>query len=124
MNEMHQPHQLRPHQLQDLKYAMLSYTLHVLAGAILAVIGVAKTGWHSREEVAKKSRHLLYVSLFWMLVCWLCGTDALKEYNLARATLQRLCNLWKMHLMVRFSDHSIQRRRRKVRFGLCEVEGV
>ena len=98
------------------KQEMLFYACRVFTGAISAGVGFAKSKG-SAEAVAKKSSQLLWVSMCWMLVvlAWLLTShydrELMAKYHLWRVVAERACNFWKIHLMVWFSEHSIQRAR-------------
>eukprot|EP00438_Fugacium_kawagutii_P016253 Skav226616 [mRNA] locus=scaffold2041:249049:250893:- [translate_table: standard] len=92
---------------RDGKQDMRFYAFHVFTGATLALVGFAVSR-RGTEDVAKKSSHHVCVSLCWMfvvLVGLLCGEELQKTLRLLR--IVRLCNLWKIHLMVWFSNRSI-----------------
>eukprot|EP00438_Fugacium_kawagutii_P016248 Skav226611 [mRNA] locus=scaffold2041:175749:177692:- [translate_table: standard] len=95
------------------KQEMLFYAFHVFTGAVLAMAGFAMSKG-KQVPVAKKSCHVLLVSLSWMFVvlAWLLTSHYNKElmakYHLLRVVAERACNFWKMHLMVWFSEHSIR----------------
>ena len=94
------------------KQEMLFYACHVFTAAIMAIVGFAKSKGNE-GPVAKKSFQLLCVSLCWMsvVVAWLFTSlydaELLAKYHLIRVVAERVCNCWKIHLMVWFSEHSI-----------------
>ena len=95
------------------KQQFLFYAFDVLTGAGTAAVGFALCRGNE-GPVAVKSFELLCVSLCWLFVvlAWLVTShwdeELMAKTHLLRIFAQRVCNFWKMHLMVWFSEHSIQ----------------
>lgn len=93
------------------KQSFLFYTLSLLLGIILAVIGCV---WSSKRSSTQFSRQCLLTHIFWLLVhCaflffGIYYPERLSKWNLLTMFGERVATFWKMILAVRFANRTKQ----------------